>query len=525
MTMLDQDDPIGSRLNRGQALSIGAILALAFALRLYQLGAESLWIDEGFSLRDAISLNVMAETRPLYFLILAGWLKLGPGNSEFLLRLPSVLFGAAAVWVFYAVGRRLLGASTAALASFFMAVSVLHINHSQEVRMYSLVVLTSLLSTHFLLRGLERAQLRYALGYGLFAIATLLTFPLTALLFAAHGLFLVLYIRRYRRASIQLLGVQLGMAAAWVPWFINNIHASAGYAQGYAATIPRPTALGLVTFLGKFFLWKWSDPGGPLAWGCTLFSILLGMLALYGLTKLRRSSAHEAFVWIWLAVPAVGLMSMCYALSNMWMVHYLIFVSPAFFLIVAHALTSMTEKRMAMAALLAISVVTLGRLAVYYARPARAEWRPAVRYIQEHERPGDVIGLYYAGNKFVFDYYYTGVSDWAPLGETAVAKEDFGSWDEQKVERLFKQFPTVGRRFWLVLSHHTYRGGFHIVNYVKKSYRIIDHRGYHLLEIYMFDAHGTPVPTAAHVDSQPPQEMISSSWQRTRTRDMNSNTR
>ncbi len=184
--------------------------------------------------------------------------------------------------------------------------------------------------------------------------------------------------------------------------------------------------------------------------------------------------------------------------TNMWMVHYLIFASPAFFLIIAHALNVMPSRVMAVTAVVAISFATLGRLAVYYVRPARAEWRPAVRYLEEHERPGDVIVLYYAGNRFVFDYYYTGRSNWAALGETAVAKEDFGRWDDDKVERLFDEFPLAGRRFWLVLSHHTYRGGFSIVRYVKRRHRLLDYRGFHLLEMYLFDARGEPVPSAAH---------------------------
>src|SRR5690606_21032322 len=121
------------------------ILLTAAALRIYQLGSESLWIDEGYSIRNIMLItvdnNLFGGIRPLYFFLMDAWLKLGMAKDEFLFRLPSAIFGIAGVWILYCLGRRLAGSRSALLASLFMAVSVLHINHSQEVRMYALTAL------------------------------------------------------------------------------------------------------------------------------------------------------------------------------------------------------------------------------------------------------------------------------------------------------------------------------------------------------------------------------------------------
>src|ERR1051326_4177991 len=79
---------------------IGGIALLALALRIYQLGAESLWTDEWLSLGDADHLNVTNFHRPLFYFVLHRWCRLLSITNLFyrgdaLLRLPAVFFGVA----------------------------------------------------------------------------------------------------------------------------------------------------------------------------------------------------------------------------------------------------------------------------------------------------------------------------------------------------------------------------------------------------------------------------------------------
>jgi hypothetical protein len=53
-------------------LVIGGIVALALALRLYQLGSENLWTDEWLSLGDADRLGIVNRHRPLFYLLCIG---------------------------------------------------------------------------------------------------------------------------------------------------------------------------------------------------------------------------------------------------------------------------------------------------------------------------------------------------------------------------------------------------------------------------------------------------------------------
>lgn len=472
---------------QSETLYAGLIVLMALALRMFQLGKESLWIDEGFSIRDAVEMDWLRSMRPLYFLLLHVWLKLGGGVNESLLRLPAVIFGVLGVWVLFALGRRLLGTPTALLASAFMAISVLQINHSQEVRMYSLTTLLTLLSSYSLLLYLERGKARYVIGYGLLAIMTLLTFPLTILVFMAQGFFLLLYFKAYRPKTHLILGAEFVAAIAWIPWLMNNAHASKSYAEGLTAFMEKPTPLGVISFFGRFFLWKWHEPKGLVASGILGFSALVVVLALISLRGFRRSDTGLTFVALWLGVPFAGLIVMSYALTNMWMVHYLIAASPALYLLVAKGVLSLRNRYLVTSAAALVILITLGRLGMYYKNPERPEWRQAVIYIQSHEQPGDAIGIYYGACQYVFKYYYRGHTPWAPIGQDKYYAEDFESWNEAKARKLFDSYPLKGRRFWLVLSHHTFRGGFSVINYMKKRYPVLDHKSYHLVEFYLFD--------------------------------------
>ena len=58
---------------REQWFVISAVVFLALALRLYQIGTENLWNDEWLSLGDAYQLGFHNRHRPLFFLVLHRW--------------------------------------------------------------------------------------------------------------------------------------------------------------------------------------------------------------------------------------------------------------------------------------------------------------------------------------------------------------------------------------------------------------------------------------------------------------------
>ncbi|MCA9969867.1 MAG: glycosyltransferase family 39 protein, partial [Anaerolineales bacterium] len=140
------------------------LLALwaAFALRLFQLDAQSIWWDEGISLHlGTSSLLDIAQNRaanihpPLYFWSLKGWLAL-VGVGAFHGRFLSVLASLLQVAALYAVARRWFGPGrTTWLALALIITAPISILYGQEIRAYALLPVV-----YFLLFGLTQQIIR-----------------------------------------------------------------------------------------------------------------------------------------------------------------------------------------------------------------------------------------------------------------------------------------------------------------------------------------------------------------------------
>lgn len=149
-------------------IAMPLILLLATALRLFRLDAQSLWIDEWFTLQtlsnppDGLVASAMRinNAPPLYFGMAwpMVWLF---GANEWSLRLPSALAGIVALLLMHRLARRLFHDERAGFAAaLLLAVNPLHVWYSQEARNYTLVLTLMLGACVAYLRAVERGRTR-----------------------------------------------------------------------------------------------------------------------------------------------------------------------------------------------------------------------------------------------------------------------------------------------------------------------------------------------------------------------------
>ncbi len=119
-----------------------AVLFGAFALRLWNLGTQSLWHDEAWSVMSAYQpLTPIDPNYPPFFTVLLGvWIRLA-GDSVWAMRFWSALLGVVTVAVVAFLVRRWFGNRTALMAAIFVTVSPIQWVYSQEIRSYVLVPL------------------------------------------------------------------------------------------------------------------------------------------------------------------------------------------------------------------------------------------------------------------------------------------------------------------------------------------------------------------------------------------------
>ena len=131
-----------------------AVVALGTALRLWGLGAQSLWYDEWLT-TEAVSGGLGELARhvanregitPPYFVVMWAWARV-VGDGEMALRSFSALAGLATVVVAYALARQLgQRRAVARAAALLVATNPLLLWYSQEARPYSLLALAGGLS-------------------------------------------------------------------------------------------------------------------------------------------------------------------------------------------------------------------------------------------------------------------------------------------------------------------------------------------------------------------------------------------
>lgn len=210
-------------------LRVAPICVAALAVCLYlTYGVErSLWLDEANSVLiaqgsphqivDALSQDV---SPPLYYFFLSGWMRLF-GNSEIALRIPSMLFYLAGIYVIWLAGRRLLGPEGGAVAAFLYAINPIAGRQAQNVRMYtmlSLEVAVSLVVFSVLVMDKERRTTRWFLLFGLISFIGLNTHYWFAFVLVAYACWVLATWRSWSAKELLLLG-----AVTVVPFAVVNL--------------------------------------------------------------------------------------------------------------------------------------------------------------------------------------------------------------------------------------------------------------------------------------------------------------
>ena len=134
------------------------IITTAFALRIYQLGSQELRGDEAFSwnyvVNEAGPMAILERIvregdpqPPLHYWALQMWTRVF-GDSETMLRLPSVLFSIIVVALVYKFGVVSVSRSTGIGAAILTAVHPFQIWLAQDARnMYQMAIMFVLIAT------------------------------------------------------------------------------------------------------------------------------------------------------------------------------------------------------------------------------------------------------------------------------------------------------------------------------------------------------------------------------------------
>src|SRR3989344_4937465 len=392
------------------------ILLLGVILRLISLN-QSLWIDEAtsalvvrdFTYSEIINYFSLGDFHPpFYYLLLKSWSEVF-GTSEVGLRSLSVFLSVATIYVVYMIGN-FVNKKVGILSAIFLAINGLHIYYSQEARMYVISTFFVTLAVYFFMKTLsENKSINWvflALAIGLNSLTDYLPNLIIPVLWLA-AIRLKKGIGWWRKFLISHLIIIVAWLW-WFPYFLKQL----SFGLSTSATAPLWWNLLGKTSIKNFLLVPVKFVFGRISFENDLIYFLLASLVLtvyliIFLVSFRGLIKQKHTFLLWGILPVVVAASVGFRIPVFYYFR-LLFVLPAFILILAASVIQLPKKFQNLAILFILYVSTASSL--YYLltpRFHREGWRGAVIFIEENSKNADYGVIFSSGKQYeAFKYYW-----------------------------------------------------------------------------------------------------------------------
>lgn len=436
-------------------LSWVVILVVALALRLAGLGAESAWIDEGYSLALArhsiqeIIIGTAADQHPpLYYLILHLWLLLG--ENIFNARMLSVILGTMNVYQILVFGYRIGGRWLSLGAGVLLAINPMHVWYSQEARQYMLLTVLATASMKEYWACLQGKRRWFV--FGLFMLLALYTQYFTIFIIFAQVPILILTTYQIKsRILIQKWFFTMAIVGLlflpWLPTAINQfLHHTMPWIGEPAVGEIRDVPLRLVLGSGVLILPEW------LRWlGLVVLAVIFFVQLWRLLAKQTEEISSFVFLSVWGLLPylTISLVSM---FCPVFQFKQFLLLLPSF-LMLATATVGLYSHWWKYGVYLCLLLIPMFSLVYQQVTLSKDDWRGLSAYIESSHENGDVIYTNPAGASLALDLYLD------PSITVKGYPPDFsiltGGWEGEVVtsEVAARQMSSIAissKRVWLV---------------------------------------------------------------------------
>jgi uncharacterized membrane protein len=420
---------------------LGLALVLGGYLRFAQLGTLEISADEGASWAAAAEpsfgevLSAQRRLNPaelgLHDVALHYWIDLF-GDSASAMRSLSAAAGLLALALAYTATRELFAMDAlaacparfdeadliAALAALLMAVNLVTLKYSRELRMYPLMLAMVLAQVTCFLRSARAATRLSYLGAALFTALAIAAHPMALLAFAAEGVWLIYLLVRHRFGSVHpstrtLFGLFGALAAGTIVAAmaaLPMLHSGARAAHGNLINwIPRPPLWAPFALFNK-------------ATGSFAFPVI-AILAVWGAIRgWNRWPAATVFALLLMWAPPLALMAVSYAFRPLFVERYLLSSFVPLFMLAALGIIELPLISARIAAVILAVALALGHCHEWSRKTHDTQWREGVRIAIASITSGQSISVapdyavnavrYYLGSAPAVIHAY-------PLGDSA----------------------------------------------------------------------------------------------------------
>lgn len=401
------------RNRRAEWILIGCVVFFAAILRVTYLGRESLWYDEAFSYLAATltpaqiwSNTIQSSHPPLYYFLLHLWLRLVP-NQDAALRVLGTLWNLGLVPATYMLSRALLGKQRLALtAAFLVAVSPFHILYSQELRMYTQVMLLALLGVWGYWQGRLSGQWQWwGLSGGAFLLA-LYTHYFAIWPLAAVGFHALLYIRD-RQAwwrAVMVMGMVGVLFLPWVEVVLRGVDPELGALRPLTQTYALDPLKLLTTV--AFLLFGISNQ----LWytGLVLFTVVaISAVLLLETRRILAEGVPDGLLLVLLVIGfSLGAPLLLYFIRPFFLTERTMAVASPFLMIVLAWAISRRRSPLPYLVGLAMAIMLVGVVMHWFRPDLKPPYRDVMNWVAQQRQMGDVVlhtsdGSYWPALRYV----------------------------------------------------------------------------------------------------------------------------
>jgi 4-amino-4-deoxy-L-arabinose transferase-like glycosyltransferase len=353
--------------SRGKFLLIVFVAALGLATAFYRLGSRGLWGDEVWQIswarqqslpetfvrftifgdthralkeNNLRSLVVSLDNQPLHFLLTN--LSTQVRSTEFWIRFPSAILGAAAVLMMFLLASNLFDWGVGLVAAVLLAFAPYHVWYAQDARAYSALIFYSLLSLYFFFEILERPSPKSWFGLTLATTLNLYNHllalgPFIIVSLMAAGLTIAWWLRgRLAMVDSDVAALRSRRRSVWAVW--SSLLLSAIIALPVIAKTPIFLRFGGLVpgqnvrfHLTRRFL---ESLFGVFGGGEGVYFWVFAILSIIGLgAAVARRFRFGTLTLIWILLPLIALG--IFQPRRFVPMRYLLFIQPLFLLMVA----------------------------------------------------------------------------------------------------------------------------------------------------------------------------------------------
>ena len=373
---------------------LGALVAVAAAIRIITIDNQSLWMDEALTGYEAhlpfgAMVNTVAHvetTPPLYFVLIWVWAKVF-GTSAVALRSVSTLAGIALVPIAYLSARELVSRWAGVVAAALVAVNPFLIWYSQEARAYMLLAALTGASFLWFVRAKQNPSRRTLGWWAVCSSLAVMTHFFAGFAVAPEALWL-LWVARNRAVVIAVAVVGAFQVAMLPLAFIDTSHDTV-----WIAGVPKVLRIGgMLLEWSVSLLYRHSTLTEAFVGGAVLLVSVVLLLAFGGDRRTRAGAAPGAVIaaFVLLAPLALALIGQDYFLSRN--------VIPAFVpLVTVLAAACVAPRARVLGAALAIGLLAIFSIATarvqttpYFQRP---DWRAVASVLGRAEVPRAILAV------------------------------------------------------------------------------------------------------------------------------------